>query len=326
MTFHGGDGAVGGVNEQGVGQSELPNDGEFRVVLYLIRQQVPSTRGPSDTARVIHICGSGGLADPKSNAIIVPWTPSTSVHPLPHAVKKHPKHIAPPQLPLQYLIIQLKSEHFRRKAPLPLMKLVFETIILAFMGKNGSMMLVKPWPLDNNAWRQILDDGALLLGRARSERLAQSPRQRQQASVAVYGQGWGGGIGLFWGRKAQSPAQILTHEKADGVIEKLLEQQSPQHRAFLFPFPSCATHYSEYKRHFHGQNHLGTKKIWKESVLPDARGARGLALFSSRIPAVWADVFGSFVRCQIGEIRCPQRSSLVSLAGMYHQVYSSALK
>lgn len=56
MTFHGGDGAVGGVNEQGVGLPELSNDGEFRVVLYLIRQQVP--RGPGDTARVIGICRS----------------------------------------------------------------------------------------------------------------------------------------------------------------------------------------------------------------------------------------------------------------------------
>ncbi|EJK52585.1 hypothetical protein THAOC_28122, partial [Thalassiosira oceanica] len=67
-------------------------------------------------------------------------TTAYSKHPFPNeheirAVEEHHKHLWPPQLPLQYLIIQLKSEHFRRKAPLPLVKLVFETIILAFMGE-----------------------------------------------------------------------------------------------------------------------------------------------------------------------------------------------
>ena len=94
---------------------------------------------------------SSSLADPKSNPFMVPWTPSRSVDPLPYVcppflypkrVEKHHEHIWQPQFLSQHLIIQLKSELSRRKAPLPLVKLVFETILLTFMIKIGSMILI----------------------------------------------------------------------------------------------------------------------------------------------------------------------------------------
>ncbi|EJK72112.1 hypothetical protein THAOC_06391 [Thalassiosira oceanica] len=107
MTFHGGDGAVGGVNEQGVGLPELSNDGEFRgspvTLLELYAYAAPAVikcpcfgggihgirqwKNTMNTDGHPHLPSqhpivqpeseqSSGLAHSKSNTFMMPWTPS----------------------------------------------------------------------------------------------------------------------------------------------------------------------------------------------------------------------------------------------------------
>ncbi|EJK56628.1 hypothetical protein THAOC_23449, partial [Thalassiosira oceanica] len=63
------------------------------------------------------------------------------------------------------------------------------------------------------------------------------------------------------------------------------------------------------KRHFHGQNVSDIKKIYGRNPSSSTQEADGPI---PQIPAVWADVIGSFVRRRVGEIRCPK---IVGLLG-----------